>query len=78
MQVAFNPNIMHFIGSLISGAFGLIFFIINILLVLYAVLSILRSPMNMNTKLLWIIIIILIPFIGSLLYIFWGRNQDFV
>lgn len=69
---------MHFIGELISGAFGLIFFIAWVLLVLYAIMSILRSGMNQNTKLLWFIIIILIPVVGSLLYIFWGRNQNFL
>lgn len=69
---------MHFISTVISGAFGLIFFIAWVLLVLYALMSILRSSMNRNTKLLWIIIIILVPVLGSLLYIFWGRNQSFL
>jgi cobalamin synthase len=69
---------MHFISEVISGAFGLVFFIAWILLVLYALMSILRSPMNQNTKLLWIIIILIVPVLGSLLYIFWGRNQSFL
>jgi cobalamin synthase len=69
---------MHFIGSLISGAFGLIFFIAWILLIIYSLMSILRSSMNPSTKLLWVIIILVAPVLGSLLYIFWGRNQNFV
>ena len=69
---------MHFIGELISGAFGLLFFIAWILLFLYALTSILRGPMNQNSKLLWIIIILIAPVLGSLLYIFWGRNQSFL
>ena len=70
---------MHFITSLISGVFGLIFFIIYVVLVVYALMDILRSSrVNQTTKLLWIIIILVAPILGSLLYIFWGRNQDFV
>jgi len=70
---------MHFISELISGVFGLIFFVITAILVIYALLDVLKNPgLNGNTKLLWIIIIILLPIIGSLLYIFWGRNQNFL
>jgi len=70
---------MHFITDLISGVFGLIFFIIYILLVVYALMDILRSSrVNQSTKLLWIIIILIAPILGSLLYLFWGRNQDFL
>ena len=69
---------MHFIGEVISGTFGLIFDIIWLVLVIYAFMSIIRSSMNTNTKILWLVIIFVIPVIGSLLYIFWGRNQNFV
>ena len=70
---------MQFISSIISGAVGLIFFIAWLALIVYAVLDILRnSSMNQNTKLIWFVIIIVAPILGSLLYIFWGRNQNFL
>ncbi|EHQ28271.1 PLDc N-terminal domain-containing protein [Mucilaginibacter paludis] len=70
---------MQFISSVIGGAFGLLFFIAWVVLVLYALLGILRNPgFNSNTKLLWIVIILIAPILGSLLYIFWGRNQNFL
>ena len=70
---------MEFVTSIVSGVFGLIFFVIEFALIVYALLDIFKNPnFNFNTKLLWVIIIVLIPILGSLLYIFWGRNQSFV
>jgi hypothetical protein len=70
---------MHFISELISGVFGLIFFFAWALLVVYALLDIFKnSNFNQNTKLLWIIIILVAPILGSMIYIFWGRNQNFL
>lgn len=70
---------MEFISSVIGGTFGLIFFIAEVLLVIYAIMDILRnSNLNQNTKILWFIIILIAPILGPLLYIFWGRNQSFL
>jgi hypothetical protein len=70
---------MELITSIVSGVFGLVFFIIELILIVYALLDIFKNPnFNLNTKLLWVIIIVLIPILGSLLYIFWGRNQSFL
>ncbi len=70
---------MHFISELISGIFGLIFFVAYVLLFIIALTSILRNrSLNQTTKLLWIIIILIAPILGSLIYIFWGRNQNFL
>lgn len=70
---------MHFITSFISGAFGLVFFIAWVLLVVYALLDIMRNTnFNNSTKLLWIIVILIAPILGSLIYIFWGRTQNFL
>lgn len=70
---------MHFISELISGIFGLIFFIAYLVLFLYALLDIFKNPnLNQTTKLLWILIILIAPILGSLIYIFWGRNQSFL
>jgi divalent metal cation (Fe/Co/Zn/Cd) transporter len=70
---------MEIVTSLVSGLFGLIFFIIELVLIVYALMDIFKNPnFNTNTKLLWVIIIVLIPILGSLLYLFWGRNQSFL
>jgi divalent metal cation (Fe/Co/Zn/Cd) transporter len=70
---------MHFISELISGIFGLIFFVAYLILFLYALLDIFKNPnLNQTTKLLWILIILVAPILGSLIYIFWGRNQNFL
>lgn len=70
---------MHFISELISGIFGLIFFIAYVILFIYALLDIFKNPnLNQTTKLLWILIILIAPILGSLIYIFWGRNQTFL
>ena len=70
---------MHFISELISGIFGLIFFVAYLILFVYALLDILKNPnLNQTTKLLWILIILVAPILGSLIYIFWGRNQSFL
>lgn len=70
---------MHFISELISGVFGLIFFVAYLILFLYALLDIFKNPnLNQTTKLLWILIILVAPILGSLIYIFWGRNQSFL
>jgi len=70
---------MEIVTSLVSGLFGLIFFIIEVILIVYALMDIFKNPnFNTNTKLLWVVIIVLIPILGSLLYLFWGRNQSFL
>jgi divalent metal cation (Fe/Co/Zn/Cd) transporter len=70
---------MELVTSIVSGVFGLVFFVIELILIVYALLDIFKNPnFNLNTKLLWVIIIVLIPILGSLLYIFWGRNQSFI
>lgn len=70
---------MEIVTSLVSGLFGLIFFIIELILIVYALMDIFKNPnFNTNTKLLWVVIIVLIPILGSLLYLFWGRNQSFL
>ena len=70
---------MELVTSVVSGVFGLVFFIIEFILIVYALLDIFKNPnFTLNTKLLWVLIIVLIPILGSLLYIFWGRNQSFL
>jgi hypothetical protein len=62
---------MYLITSTVGGTFGLIFMFIWILLGIYAFFAILRNKsINNGAKLLWIIIIAVVPILGSLTYLF--------
>ena len=50
-------------------------FVLPIVLAVAAIMSCLTSKKETNTKLLWIIIIILAPLLGPLLWFLWGRRQ---
>lgn len=61
-----------------SSEMILILFVVGLPLVLtvYCIMDIMRSTFpDQTNKLLWIIIVLLAPIIGSLLYLVWGRNQ---
>jgi len=62
---------------LFSG--GLIFTLLVILFIfllpLLALISVLTNQFQGNEKIMWVVIIILLPFLGSLLYFLIGRNN---
>ncbi|MXV50026.1 hypothetical protein GS399_03510 [Pedobacter sp. HMF7647] len=60
-----------FISGLFSGIVGLLWLI----LIIYALYDIIKSNMPQNTKLLWIIIVLVAPILGSIIYLIWGKNQ---
>ena len=65
---------MYLITSAIGGTLGLIFLIIWGLLSLYTLINILRThKVNEGSKILWVIIIIVVPILGSLTYLFWRK-----
>lgn len=65
---------MYLITSAIGGTFGLIFLIVWALLSIYALINIIRtSNINLGSKVLWIIIIVVVPILGSLVYLFWRK-----
>ena len=51
----------------------IIFFVI--LLPLLALISVLMNDFRGNDKVMWVLIIIFLPFLGSLLYFLIGRNK---
>ena len=63
--------IFLFIGGLIRFIFGVIWAI----LIIIALMDLFQSPLRTNTKLLWFIVILIAPVLGSLIYLLWGRNQ---
>ena len=72
---------MFILTSAISGIFGLIFLAIWLLLAVYTVISVLRNyehKLNALDKILWIVLVVVVPIIGSLIYILWksGRKPE--
>lgn len=63
---------MYLITSAIGGTFGLIFLILWAMLSIYSLINVLRNgSINGGAKMLWVVIIIVVPILGSLTYLFW-------
>ncbi|MBC7746134.1 MAG: PLDc N-terminal domain-containing protein [Flavobacterium sp.] len=60
-----------FIGGLIRFIFGVIWAI----LIVVTLLDLFKSILPTNTKLLWLIVILIAPIMGSVVYLLWGKNQ---
>ena len=59
-----------------GGIFSILFIIVFIVLFpLIALISVLTSEFQGNDKIMWVLIIIFLPFLGSLLYFLIGRNR---
>ncbi|TYB75850.1 PLDc N-terminal domain-containing protein [Bizionia myxarmorum] len=43
---------------------------------LYSLIDILKNSFDKNDKIIWILVVILIPIIGSILYLFIGRKLN--
>ncbi|MBS1521284.1 MAG: PLDc N-terminal domain-containing protein [Bacteroidetes bacterium] len=62
---------MYLITSTIGGTFGLLFLFLWVLLGIFAFFNILSNKnINNGAKLLWIIIIAVVPILGSATYLF--------
>ncbi|HEY9003847.1 MAG TPA: PLDc N-terminal domain-containing protein [Mucilaginibacter sp.] len=62
---------MYLITSTIGGTFGLIFLFLWVLLGIFAFFNILSNKnINNGAKLLWLIIIAVVPILGSTTYLF--------
>lgn len=59
----------------IGGLFRLIFGILWIVLIVYTLMDLLKSNKPTNTKLLWLIVILIAPILGSVLYFVLGRTN---
>lgn len=49
--------------------------IISIGLWIFCLIDILRNQFQKNDKVIWALVVILLPFIGSLLYLFIGQSK---
>ena len=58
------------------GAIFLLFFLFSLaILWIIALVDILRSDFEGNEKLIWVLLVIFLPFLGSLLYFTIGRSR---
>ena len=59
-----------------AGILMILFFVFCILLLpLLALLSVLMNDFQGNDKIMWVLIIIFLPFLGSVLYFVIGRDR---
>jgi hypothetical protein len=72
-----NYRIMTILAILLffSGFFQFIFGVIWIILFIAALLDIFKSVLPLNTKLLWLVVILVAPILGSIIYLYWGKYQ---
>lgn len=57
------------------GAVGIILVILYFAVIIWAIVDIAKKPYTMTKKLVWIIVICFIPFIGAILYFLIGRTS---
>ena len=68
---------MYLITSAIGGTLGLIFLIVWGLLSLFSLINVIRTAkLNLASKILWAIVIIVVPILGSLIYLFWRKVKE--
>lgn len=73
-----KDNLLLYIGNLGSSELIvlLFFIIVPAILWLWAIIDLLKRDFSNSTnKLIWALIIIFVPFIGSILYLIIGRKQ---
>jgi len=57
------------------GPMEIIIILIPIFLWLFPLIDVLRNEFNGNNKLIWVLVIMFIPFLGGILYLLIGRAQ---
>jgi hypothetical protein len=65
------PGMFGFGELFIVGLFGLV----PVILLVIAMVDILRNNFQGYDKVVWVLVVIFIPFIGSILYLTIGKNQ---
>jgi hypothetical protein len=58
-----------------GGLGGGLLSIIPLLLFIFALVDVLRGPTIGNNKIIWVLVILLVPCLGPILYFLIGRNQ---
>ncbi|MBB1492583.1 MULTISPECIES: PLD nuclease N-terminal domain-containing protein [unclassified Paracoccus (in: a-proteobacteria)] len=58
--------------SFVNGLFGFIIFILDI----WAIASIIRSPAGTGSKILWVLLVAILPVLGLIIWWFAGPKAD--
>lgn len=67
---------MTLLGMAGIGIFGILIIALLFLLIpLIALVDVLRNEFTDSNKLIWVLLIIFLPFLGALLYLLIGSNQ---
>lgn len=61
--------------SILWGILPILAVVAYLALIIVALMQVFNSTMPTNTKLLWLIVILIAPFIGSLIWFAVGRNS---
>ncbi|WP_341952761.1 PLDc N-terminal domain-containing protein [Salinibacterium sp. TMP30] len=61
--------------SILWGIIPILAVVAYLALIVVALMQVFNSTMPTNTKLLWLIVILIAPFIGSLIWFAVGRNS---
>lgn len=59
----------------IGGMESLVLFLIITILWLWALIDVVKSNFKGSTKIVWVLLILILPLLGSILYLIIGRKQ---
>ena len=71
-MIALISGIVHLIGALIGGVIGLLCFAFWLWMLIHAITN---KGLSDGEKILWVLVIIFLPFVGSVIYFFIGREK---
>ncbi|WP_420459521.1 PLD nuclease N-terminal domain-containing protein [Neolewinella sp.] len=65
-------------GEVVAGGLGIyaLLSIVHLLIILWAAYDLISKPYPVSKKLIWGLVILFIPFLGAVLYLFMGRNKQ--
>lgn len=49
--------------------------LVSIALWIYCLIDILKNKFEQNDKIIWVLVVLLLPILGSILYLFIGKNK---
>lgn len=68
---------MYFITPAFSGIFGLMVLVTWLILAIIAFVDLSRTRwLNAANRILWVVVIIIIPILGALVYLFWKKVKQ--
>jgi hypothetical protein len=75
VTLALAGAILVFVLPILVSALGLAFALLPLAFTVVGIVSCVNSQKSMNLKIVWLILIVLAPFFGPLLWFVWGKNN---